>query len=124
MSEGKNGQPRVLINPRNTSRFVVAKDPFALAKAYYAAMKGSSLRRRDEPHSDEAGFVAANPRAGFKIVLPPQRRSGLHRCGPENLRLYVFALRIGKVSFAAADQKVWETMFLPSTFKIHLAMKK
>ena len=35
-------------------------------------------------HSDEACFVAADPRTDFKIVLPPKRRSKL-RCGrPES----------------------------------------
>ena len=35
----------------------------------------------------------------------------------------LFSLRNGEAGFAAADQKVRETVFLPSTFKTHLSMK-
>ena len=61
-------------------------------------------------------------RVGFKIVLPPQQHSKLRRGGSEILRLY-FSLRSGEVGFAAVDQKVWEIVFLPSTFKTRLSIK-
>ena len=94
----------------------MAKDSFAAVKPYYAAVKGSSMRQRPEPHSGEASFAAADPRAGFKIVLPSQWRSELRRDGLENLRLYFCSLRrcglesLGNCVFAFA-------------FKTHLSMK-
>ena len=45
----------------------------AAAKSYYVVAKDSSLRRRSEPCSGKACLAAANPRAGFKIVLPLQQ---------------------------------------------------
>ena len=92
--------------------------------------KGSLRYSEAILRSDEGLIAAAKIRAsqrrsrlrccglegGFKIVLPPQRRSKLRRGGSEMLRLYFFPS-------TEVDHKVWETVFLPSAFKTHLSIK-
>ena len=57
----------------------------------YRPPKYESLRRGEGSLHCGKGilrFAAVDPRAGFKIVLPPQRRSGLRHGRPESLILY------------------------------------
>ena len=75
--EGKNGQTRVFIGLRNTSRFVAVKDPFTAAKPYYAAAKRASLlltrglaTRLFSLRNSVASFSAADQKAEIFFFFP------------------------------------------------------
>ena len=71
--EGKNGQPWVFIGlriRRGEAILCSGKAGFSDADPSFAAMDPS--------------FAAADPRAGFTIILPPQRQSKLHRSEPKS----------------------------------------
>ena len=60
MGGGKKWPAAGIYRCRNTSRFAPAKGPFAAAKTYFTATKGSLLRRRTEPCSVKGDFIATD----------------------------------------------------------------